>query len=99
MEQKPPEGNPNEQERVKKEVSKGVTISYGKGNEDVIKKIRDGIISSIIILGILYLVYYQLWQLKGFEFTMMVMLYFFTISVPKYLMEIRDELKKIAEKK
>ena len=98
MEQKPVGGNPIEPERVKKEVSKGVTISYGKGNEDVIKKIRDGIISSIIILGILYLVYYQLWQLKGFEFTMMVMLYFFTISVPKYLMEIRDELKKIAEK-
>jgi hypothetical protein len=88
---------PKEDERVRKNIL-GISISYSKENKGIAEKIKSGIITTAIYIGIFYGVYNELYYMKGFEFTMVLMLYFFTLSTGKYLIEIKDQLKKIAEK-
>jgi hypothetical protein len=96
-EEKGVEANPNDAERVQKRLTKGISVSYSPVNKDLATKVKEFAISTAITLGILYFVYYEIWQLKGFEFAMLVMFYFFSISTSKYLIEMRNELKRIGD--
>lgn len=81
-----------EDEKIRKNVL-GISVSYSKKNEGVLQKTKELAINSIIYLAILYFIYYSLWQFKGFEFTLIVLLYFFTMSVAKGLFDIKTEIK------
>jgi ABC-type transport system involved in Fe-S cluster assembly fused permease/ATPase subunit len=76
------------------------SISYGEKTKTIINKAGTNIGKLIVRLLILYFIWIQLYNLWGFQLTLLTMFFYFTITISDGLGEfkkIREQLEKLNE--